>query len=399
MAIFPEQATKWALSNCRQDSKISYSVRVLIALLALSLLMIVHEFGHYWCARRGGMYVDRFSVFGIGPVLFKLFERDGCEFVISAIPFGAYVHIVGMESEEHAPEDEDGQPILQAPEGYKNFRDASLPARVAAILGGPAANYLAGMVLAIGIFAGYGISTVTGTQVSSFAENSPAQKAGLQKGDIFLKVAGQDIPGKGASNRLVESSSAHLGKTVDVIVARGDKEITLPVTLNAQAPALGVGLAPITETESLSFADSVIRGVKWPFQTSARILSDLKDVITGKSKGEVSGPVGIVSVIADNSGDSQRLLRIVAMISVALGLFNLLPLPALDGGRLLFLGIEAVMRRPLNRRIEDLIHSFGMIALLLFIGYVTIGDVRRLVGSGDDEPAKDDAALQNKASE
>lgn len=357
--------------------------------------MIVHEFGHYWCARRAGMYVDRFSIFGIGPVLFKLFERDGCEFVISAIPFGAYVHIVGMESEEHAPEDENGQPILEAPEGYKNFRDSSLPARIAAIIGGPAANYLAGMALAIGIFAGYGVTSVTGTEVSSFAENSPAKAAGLQEGDVFLKVAGQDIPGKNASSRLVESSSAHLGETVDVVVQRGENTLTLPVTLNKEAPALGVGLMPITENESLPLGESVIRGIKWPFQTTARMLGDLKDAITGKSKGEVSGPVGIVSVIADNSGDSQRLLRIVAMISVALGMFNLLPLPALDGGRLLFLFIETVMRRPLNRKVEDMVHSFGMIGLLLFIGYVTIGDVKRLVGS-DDEETQDPAAQQDK---
>lgn len=370
---------------------------MLIALLALSLLMIVHEFGHYWCARRAGMYVDRFSVFGIGPVLFKLFERDGCEFVISAIPFGAYVHIVGMESEEHAPEDENGEPILAAPEGYTNFRDSSLPARIAAIIGGPAANYLAGMVLAIGIFAGYGVTSVTGTEVSGFSENSPAQKAGLEKGDVFLKVAGQDIPGKDAPERLVQSSSAHLGETVDVVVSRGDQTLTLPVTLNQEAPALGVSLMPITQNESLPLTESIIRGVKWPFQTSARILGDLKDAITGKAKGEVSGPVGIVAVIADNSGDSQRLLRIVAMISVALGLFNLLPLPALDGGRLLFLLIETVMRRPLNRRIEDMVHSFGMIGLLLFIGYVTIGDVRRLVGSSDDDGDKEDKAAQQES--
>lgn len=382
---------------CTPGWGMRYTSGVLIALLALSLLMIVHEFGHYWCARRAGMYVDRFSVFGIGPVLFKLFERDGCEFVISAVPFGAYVHIVGMESEEHAPEDENGQPILAAPEGYKNFRDSSLPARIAAIIGGPAANYLAGMVLAVGLFAAYGISTVTGIEVSSFAENSPAQKAGLQKGDVFLKVAGEDISGKNASQRLVDTSSAHLGKTVDVMVQRDQEQLTLPVTLNQEAPALGVGLAPIVENESLPLSESIIRGVKWPFQTSARILGDLRDAITGKAKGEVSGPVGIVAVIADNSADTQRLVRIVAMISVALGLFNLLPLPALDGGRLLFLFIESVMRRPLNRRIEDMVHSFGMIALLLFIGYVTIGDVKRLVGSGSDD--EDTVEQQDKGPE
>lgn len=370
-----------------------YTPGVLIALLALSLLMIVHEFGHFYCARRAGMYVDRFSVFGIGPVIFRLFEHDGCEFVISAIPFGAYVHIVGMESEEHAPEDENGQPI-QPPAGYKNFRDSSLPARIAAIVGGPAANYLAGMVLAIGIFVGFGVSTITGTQVSGFADESPAQVAGLEKGDVFLRIAEQEIPGKDAAQKLIASSTAHLGETVDIEVQRGEERLTFPVKLNAEAPALGVGLAPITANESLPFSESVIRGIKWPFQTSARILSDLRDAITGKAKGEVSGPVGIVAVIADNSGDSQRLLRIVATISVALGLFNLLPLPALDGGRLLFLLIESVLRRPLNRKVEDMIHSAGMIALLLFIGYVTIGDVKRLVGSDEEADAQEEKADQ-----
>lgn len=354
--------------------------------------MIVHEYGHFFMARLGGMHVDRFSVFGIGPVALRLFEYEGCEFVISWIPFGAYVHIVGMEAEE---DEESGIP--QAPEGFTNFRDASLPKRVGAILGGPAANYLAAMVICVGLFTAYGLKQIVGTQIGAFSQDSAAQAAGLQVGDEFLKIDGEAIPGPDAVDKVIQSTASRLGQTVDIEIKREGQILTLPVKLNDQAPALGAQLAPQADFVKVSIGQAVYRGVTWPFQKSGQMLSDLWRLITGQTEAELSGPLGIMKVISNNSNSVVELFSVVAVISVALGLFNLLPLPALDGGRLLFLIIEAVARRPVNKKVEETIHGVGMIGLLLLIGYVTINDYKRdFSGSSDDDKQVESGSAQGE---
>ncbi|WP_052558850.1 M50 family metallopeptidase, partial [Enhygromyxa salina] len=346
-----------------------------LAILALSVLIIIHEFGHFACAKLGGMHVDRFSVIGIGPVILKLFTWKGTEFVISAIPFGAYVHIVGMEPEEYALDEEGNLP--PPPAGFRNFRDSPLWARLLAIAGGPIANYLAAIILVVAVFASVGLKEAIGVQVSDFRVGSPAAAAGLEVGDEILAFDGVEVRGPDARAKVMELSLERLGETIDVKVERDGEELIYPIALNAEAPAMQADLAEIGTYVPMNPGKAVVLGAKWPFTQTARQLKGLWSLITGKAEAKVGGPVAIAKAIKVSADRGAiDLIMFSALISTVLGMFNLLPLPALDGGRLIFLFYELIARRPPNKLLEERIHMFGMIALLGLVGWATVNDVR-----------------------
>ena len=356
----------------------------LAAILALSLLIIIHEFGHYVCARMAGMHVDRFSVIGIGPVVLRLFTYKGTEFVLSAIPFGAYVHIVGMEAEDNDPALEHAA----APKGYANYRDRPLWARAWAIAGGPLANYGAAMLIMASVFIIVGMKEPYAAQIQGFGSDSPAQRAGLQEGDLIVSVAGEAIAGdpeQAPFDKLNAITSRHLGQEVDIVVERGAGKRSYLVTLNPGTPALSTSMMELDEFRPVAFTTALNQGIWWPIDQTARQLEGLWRLITRQSDGRVGGPVAIVRTIkAQAEHGILEFVVISALISTVLGMFNLLPLPALDGGRLLFLGYELVARAPASRRIEEMVHATGMICLLGLIAFLTIGDIR-----GDSDAPQD----------
>lgn len=338
----------------------------LLAIVALCLVIVVHEFGHYVAAVATGMKVDRFSVFGIGPAILRLGTYRGTEFVIGAIPFGAYVLIRGME-----PEDEPaGDPDPDSP----NFRDKPLWARFLALFGGPAANYLAAMAIFFGIFASVGTEAVA---VGGFSEPSPAQAAGLEVGDRIVEVAGVPIEPPGAARKVVEATKEHLGETIPIVVERDGARRSFQVTLNPEPPALGVSLAVSPWGQPVPMAKAAKLAVARPLEISAAQLEALYLLVAGKLEAELTGPVGIVKQIKQSAeAGVVPFFFMTAFISTLLGLFNLLPLPALDGGRIVFLGYELVTRRRPSPQVEGWVHGVGIIALLLLMVLVTIGDVR-----------------------
>lgn len=346
-----------------------------LAILALSILIIIHEFGHFVCAKIGGMHVDRFSVIGIGPVILKLFTWKGTEFVISAIPFGAYVHIVGMEPEEYAVDEEGNLP--PPPPGYRNFRDSPLWARLLAISGGPIANYIAAIILVIATTAAVGLDEPFGVEVSSFGCGSPAALAGLEPGDEILAIDGKPVSGPDYRQGVIDDTLPKRGTTVDIEVLREGEHLHFPVELNAEGPALNAQLRNKTESIAINPAAAVVYGAKWPFVQTGRQLRGLWSLITGEQEAKVGGPVAIAKAIKGSADKGiVDFVMFSALISTVLGMFNLLPLPALDGGRLIFLLYELVTRRPPNKVLEERIHMVGMIALLGLIAWATVNDVR-----------------------
>ncbi len=346
-----------------------------LAILALSILIIIHEFGHFAAAKLGGMHVDRFSIIGIGPVILRLFTWKGTEFVISAIPFGAYVHIVGMEPEEYAMDEEGNLPA--PPPGYRNFRDSPLWARFFAIAGGPLANYLAAMVLVIAATSAVGVQEPIGVEIGGFGIGSPAAAAGLEVGDEIIAVDGENVRGPDAQLAVMEATKAKLGSTVELTVEREGEEMTIPVALNAEAPAMNATLAIKGDYVPISPGAAVVLGVQWPFVQTKRQLVGFAHMITGKSKGSVGGPVAIAKAIKASAEQGWvDLIMFSALISTALGMFNLFPIPALDGGRLVFLGYEAIARRPPNKMLEERVHTIGMILLMSMIGFTVFNDLR-----------------------
>ncbi len=380
----------------------------LFAILALSLIIIIHEFGHYLAARMTGMHVATFSMLGIGRPILHLFKYKGTDFVISAIPFGAYVQIVGMEPEEFADElTEDERKEFDAKveeakaAGLENYRDRPAWARALVLAGGPLANYAAAIVLAFSVYASAGIDD--SVAIAGFTPDSAAQAAGLKEGDVFQKIGDHEVKGDHPDYRVISAGGEHKGETVDVTVLRDGEELTVPVTLAAEGPALGTQM--ISHYSKVPVTEALGAAAVYPFAESARSLTMLGKLITGKIKGRVGGPVQIVSVIKQKSSYGFiSFLMVSALISTALGLFNLLPVPALDGGRLVFIGIEVITRRKVPDNIEANVHGYGMMALLLFIAYVTIGDVRGLWRASQtpeeaptEQVEKDDAAEKAEA--
>jgi regulator of sigma E protease len=360
----------------------------LYAILALSVLIIVHELGHFVCAKWAGMHVDVFSVLGIGPVIVKLFHWRGTDFVISAIPFGAYVHIVGMEPED----DEDLSKLPQAEReaieserraaaerakamGYQDYRDRPAWARALALFGGPAANYVAAILLALAVYAGVGINQATA--IAGFGEGSAAQAAGLRVGDVYVSIAGEPMEGRNPRAKVIVTGGAHAGETVDVVVRRDGELLTVPVALAKEPPILGTDLQEMFVPVDVGTA--IGAAVVYPFAETAAQLSALGGLITGATKGRVGGPVAMAKAMKDSATQGvANFVMFAALISTALGMFNLLPMPALDGGRLVFVGIEAITRRKISPIAEGYVHLVGLVGLLLLIGYATVGDIRML---------------------
>lgn len=365
---------------------------VLAAIVALCVVIIIHELGHYLAAVWTGMKVDRFSVFGIGPTILKLGTWRGTEFVISAIPFGAFVLIRGMEPSDEgttsdAIDDDAWAKALAAAKGgaqakaaSPNFRDKPLWARAAVLAGGPVANYVTAMVVFFAVFLAAGVpGPADRIEVTQLTEGQPAALAGLREGDRIVAVGDTVIDPALGTQAVVDATSPHRGQTVDVTVLRDGQTLVLPVSPNASAdePALGAMLAQGAERRVVGVGEAAALAVQEPLRITRVQLGGLYMWITGQLQAEMQGPARIVKHIATSiESGLLSFLKTAALISTLLGMFNLLPLPALDGGRLTFLGYEALSRRRASARVEELVHGYGMLALLVLIALVTVGDIR-----------------------
>lgn len=353
---------------------------IVAAALALCVVIMLHEGGHYLTAVWSGMKVDRFSVFGIGPAIVKLGTWRGTEFVIGAIPFGAYVLIRGME----AGDEPTGEGAPPDPNSF-NFRDKPLSRRALTIAGGPIANYIVAIVTFFAVFSIFGVKQPPrAIALSSFGEDSPARAAGAELGDELLRIADLEIDPALRGNDVAPAATAHRGETIPMLVRRNGEELELQLAVptDDDAPPLSVEMTGVGEERAdVAFGAAISTAVRQPFELSVLQLQGLKKLITGEvSRRNVGGPVRIVETVAGAAATGlPDFLEMVAVISTLLGLFNLLPLPALDGGRLTFLAYEAIAKRPAPPHIEEAVHGYGMLVLLGLILLVTIGDVQRLI--------------------
>jgi regulator of sigma E protease len=336
----------------------------LIAILGLAVLMIVHEGGHYLAARRYGMRVVRFSI-GFGPTLWRHKPRGSpTVYQVALIPFLAYVQIAGMNPYEETEPDDAG-----------SYANASLWARAVTIAAGPLTNYLFASVL---IFAGLligGREVGDETSMRVVVEAGAAQSAGMESGDRVLAVEGHDIH---SWDELRKAIGSHPGEAIDLTLERGGETLHKTVTPGAKGEK-DEGLIHVrmpTHNERVGVVEAAKASVIEPPLFVYENLREIGRVITGKSKLQVSGPVGIVKETARQAKMGLGVLcQGLGMLSAYLGAFNLLPFPALDGGRLLFLGAEAVSRRRPDAKVEARVHAVGLLMLLTLIAFVTYADV------------------------
>jgi len=329
---------------------------VLVAILGLALLMIVHESGHLLAARAFGMRVVRFSI-GFGPALWR-YQAKGSETVyqVALIPFLAYVQIAGMNPFEDVD-----------PDDKSSYANASLVGRISAIFAGPLANYLFASVL---FFAALIIGGKPVPTTSVVVMDGPAKTAQMKKGDTILNIDGVQVTDWEQMRKLI---LARPNKPLDIIVQRGKEQLTLKVTPQQKPDGGKIGVSPIEKQVPIGMREALSASVRLPFNVVEELVFGLSRIITGKDKPDFKGPVGIVretSKAAERS--TPEFLWFLAALSAYLGGFNLLPFPALDGGRLAFLAYEAVTRRKPNARVEANIHAFGLMLLIALIAVVTI---------------------------
>jgi regulator of sigma E protease len=334
-----------------------------LAALGLAVLMVVHEAGHYFAARHFGMRVVKFSI-GFGPTLYKHRPKGSpTTYQIAIIPFLAYVQIAGMNPYEEIDEKDPG-----------SYANASLWARIVTIAGGPVANYFFASVL---LFAGYmlGGRTVDGSSMRvSVAQDGPAMQAHMKDGDKIVEVNNTPIANW---DELKGAISSHPGEPIDVLVDRDHASVHLSVTPGKKG-AKGEGMIQIgPESRPVrGIAEAAMLSVTDPPKVVIGLVQGLARMITGREKVELSGPVEIVRVTAKavqkSASDGFMLL---GMLSAYLAGFNLLPFPALDGGRLLFLGFEVASRRKADAKTEAKVHAVGLLMFLTLIAWRTYAEI------------------------
>ena len=328
---------------------------IIYAAVLFALLIFPHELGHFIVAKAAGVKVNEFA-FGMGPALFK---KQGKEtlYAIRLIPIGGYCAMEGEDEES---------------ESSRAFNNKPLPARLAVLFAGSAMNVLIA-VLTLSIICGYiGSATTTIDQVE---ENSPAYEAGILSGDRILSVDGQEVKKWSQLTSLIGGKG---GETVTVTCERDGKEQTF--TLTPKEGEDGRYVIGITSAATHNPFTAVKNGAISTWNMTKLMGQSLVMLFTGQvSSDEISGPVGIISMAGDTARYGMLYFGyLLALISLNLAMINLLPLPALDGGRIIFAVIRKITGKMISDELEAKIHGAGMVLLLGFMLFVTWNDIARL---------------------
>ncbi|MDI3257261.1 MAG: RIP metalloprotease RseP [Kyrpidia sp.] len=407
-------------------------IQTAVAAIVIFLLLVVfHEFGHFWVAKRVGIFVREFAV-GFGP---KVFSRKWGETVYSvrALPLGGFVNMAGEGPEDFAfepgktvavkldadgrvealgdprsirhadlvgrlrtgPSREDyalrietGDEVRRYPLGPaavlyadnaamslapydRQFLGKPVWARAATIFAGPLMNFVLAAVIFAVYFTVAGVPS--GPDVAKVLPGSPALRAGLQPGDHIAAVDGEPV---GSWDQLVKAVQSRADQRVVLDVVRGGQRFQVAVSPEIRGGVGVIGVSPALVHNPIA---SVWLGVKQTWDISVQIVAAFGRMISGTLAPEVAGPVGIVAMIGEQTKQGlMNLLTLTALLSINLGIINLLPIPALDGSRLMFLLVEAVRGRPVDPQKESMVHLVGFALLMVIVVLVTYKDVTRL---------------------
>lgn len=355
---------------------------ILIALFSLIALMVIHEFGHFILAKKFGVKVEEFGI-GFPPRIFgkKIGETI---YSLNLIPFGAFVKIYGEEGDI---------------ESVYSFSEKPIWQRALIILGGVMSFWLTGAVLLSIVFA-TGVPKAIddetdsalvnpNVQIVAVVPDSPAQEAGLKVGDVIRKIKTQDTKVKSINKvkEVQEFTGLYKGQELVLTIERGKEVKELTLTPRVSPPEgegpMGISLVR-TVIVNYPWWLAIIKGVEATFDTTISIIKSLAFVISNLVRGvptgaQFVGPVGIASLIGQSAEmGTNYFLQFIALISIYLAVFNILPIPAVDGGRLLFLGIEKIKGSPINRKIEQNINGVFFALLIILVALVTIKDIIRL---------------------
>lgn len=353
---------------------------IALTVAVISVLILVHELGHFLAAKRAGLWVEEFGI-GIPPRLFgkKIGETI---YSVNLFPFGGFVRLHG----------ENTQVDITKPK--RAFLNQSKKTRASIVVAGVFMNFLLAIVAFAIVYSFSGIPQETeNVRIAEIAESSPAMSSGFMAGDIVRKVGDLDVT---SNDEFIQTLVGKESEEVTFFVERlgEDELLEIKSTPRSSPPegegALGVVIST-TETYFPSIGERLIKGVYYGFKEAifwtTVVVTGFAQIIMGLFKGEVpqeiAGPVGIYALTAQAASYGiLALINFVGILSVNLMILNILPFPALDGGRLVFIVIESFIGRKVLPRVENIIHAVGMAILLLLLLAITYKDIRRLIEAG-----------------
>ncbi|MEO8115384.1 MAG: RIP metalloprotease [Phenylobacterium sp.] len=385
-------------------------IYVLPFLVVVGVVVTVHELGHFLAAKWLGTRIDQFSI-GFGKALFKWTDKSGVEWRIGWLPIGGFVRFSGDENSASVPDQNDLEALRRdlvaregeaALAGYFHFKPLWQRAVISAA--GPAANFLLAIVIFAGLLMTVG-EPIAPARIDSVTAGSPAERAGIEIGDVIRKVAGKTVLNYGDVKQMI---ILRTGAQVPFVVERGGRQVELVATPQRGPVVDGVGKTHQMGVLGVGFA---YRPQEWhvkrygPVEAVVRGAEQTKDVVTTtvfylgrmisghEAADQISGPLGMAQISGDMAKQTAEvskgfpalvlntlltILTLVANISVGIGFLNLLPVPVLDGGHLLFYAYEAVARRPLAAKVQAAGYRVGLALVLGLMLFATWNDLQRL---------------------
>jgi regulator of sigma E protease len=345
---------------------------IVAAIIGLGVLIVIHEFGHFLFAKWFGVGVLTFSV-GFGPKLWVK-KKGETEYALSAFPLGGYVKMVGED-----PDEEVSQTDIQ-----KSFAHKGLLQRIAIVAAGPGFNLLLAVFLLMLVFTFYGVPVLS-TQVGGVEAGSPADRAGIQKGDRIVAVDGQPVAEwEELSKRIKESQ----GRSLNLQIRRESQEVSLTVqpTKRENRTIFGetkedwmIGIGSHVTIEKGKPGLAIVKGVQQTYDYAKLTLVALYKMISGEvSPRNLGGPILIAQMAGQQAQEGLgSFLGFLAILSINLGVLNLLPIPVLDGGHLLFFIVESIIGKPVAVRHREVAQQVGIFLLMLLMIYAFYNDIAR----------------------
>ena len=332
---------------------------ILIAILAFGFLIFIHELGHFIFAKKFGVAITEFSI-GMGPKIISKKGKDGVEYCLKALPIGGYVAMVGEDEESDNPNSFDKKPAWQ---------------RFIIVISGALMNLLVGIIIITILMSTH--SVFGSTTISGFAEGAKSEQSGLMVRDEIIKINNSRVH---ISSELSYEIMRNGYESVSVTVIRNGEQMTIENVQFPQTVSQGVvfgipdfSVAPIKKTFS-----TIVKNSFFTCKSTIKMIwESLFDLITGRYGVEaVSGPIGVTGAITDAAKTgAYSLFYLVAVIAINLGVFNLLPIPALDGGTLLLLIVEMIFKKRLPPRIEAGIKAVGFAMFMLLFVVISLKDI------------------------
>lgn len=360
------------------DTIASLGSGILPFLIVLTPLVFVHEFGHYLIARLNGVRIETFSI-GFGPEIAGFNDRHGTRWKFSAFPLGGFVKMFGEQPEADA----EAPPLNEADKAV-SFHHKTVRQRAAIVVAGPAANFLFAAVLFFGLFAAIGVPALK-AQIGAVLPDSAAAVAGFQPGDRVTAINGEPVEWFEDFRQIVSTSP---GKQLVFSVVRDGGEIPIDATPRPTTAASGeeIGLLGVNPDpgqvgyQHVSVVGAALTAVERVVGMTGQILSYLWQMVSGqRSSDELGGPIRI-AVMSNEvwQGGMANVVLFIAAMSINLGLINLLPIPVLDGGHLLFYAAEAVRGKPIGQRLQEYGLRIGLALILCIMVFATWNDISSL---------------------